>query len=113
MCAMVSYRSGTCDKRKNASPVRFRVEPERAWTAVVLNRWRRLCPCCFDVEAEKQARYSFVDLDRMSQHDPEVVGGAAIPSGYEALTRGDAPGGKRTLDPLSPSTNIFRMEPPW
>jgi len=37
---------------------------------VVLNRWRRLCPGCFDVEAEKAGvRYSFVDLDGMSWSD--------------------------------------------
>jgi hypothetical protein len=37
---------------------------------VVLNRWRRLCPGCFDVEAEKAGvRYSFVDLDGVSWSD--------------------------------------------
>jgi hypothetical protein len=36
------------------------VEPEGAWKAVVLNRRRRLCAGCFDVEAEKAGvRYSF------------------------------------------------------
>ena len=67
---MVTFRTDTCDKCKNASPVSFRTEPEAAWKTVVLNRWRRLCPGCFDVEAEKAGvRYSFVDLDGMSWSD--------------------------------------------
>jgi hypothetical protein len=39
---MVTIRSDTCDKCKNASPVTFRTEPEAAWKTVVLNRWRGL-----------------------------------------------------------------------
>jgi hypothetical protein len=67
---MVTYRADTCDKCKNASPVSFRVEPEEAWKIVVLNRWRQLCPGCFDIEAEKASvRYSFADLDGMSWSD--------------------------------------------
>jgi hypothetical protein len=67
---MVTSRSDTCDKCKNASPVSYRVEPEAAWTTVVLNRWRRLCPGCFDVKAEKAGvGYSFKDLDGMSWSD--------------------------------------------
>ena len=32
---------------------------------MVLNRWRKLCPSCFDIEAEKAGvRYSFVDERR-------------------------------------------------
>ena len=51
----------------------FRVEPEEAWKTVVLNRWRRLCPGCFDIEAEKAGvRYSFVDLDGMSWSERPV-----------------------------------------
>src|SRR5262245_43384961 len=71
--SMITFRSDTCDKRKNASPVSFRVEPEEAWRAVALNRWRRLCPGCFDVEAEKAGiRYSFKDLDGVSWSDRPV-----------------------------------------
>ena len=67
---MITFRSDTCDKCKNANPVSYRGEPEEAWEAVVLNRWRRLCPGCFDFEAEKAGvRYSFVDLDGMSWSD--------------------------------------------
>jgi hypothetical protein len=67
---MVTIRSDTCDKCKNASPISYRVEPETAWKYVVINRWRRLRPGCFDVEAEKAGiRYRFVDLDGMSWSD--------------------------------------------
>ncbi|HEY7551223.1 MAG TPA: hypothetical protein VH913_17120 [Hyphomicrobiaceae bacterium] len=67
---MVTFRAETCDKCKNANPVSYRVEPEEASRTVVLNRWRRLCPGCFDVEAEKAGvRYSFKDLDGMSWSD--------------------------------------------
>jgi hypothetical protein len=55
MAPLVTYRADTCDKCKNANPVIYRVEPEEAWRLVVLNRWRRLCADCFDVEAEKRA----------------------------------------------------------
>jgi hypothetical protein len=44
--AMVTFRADTCDKCKSANPISYRVEPEEAWKAVVLNRWRRLCPRC-------------------------------------------------------------------
>jgi hypothetical protein len=68
--AMVTFRADTCDKCKNASPVSFRTGPEAAWKTVALNRWRRLCPGCFDAKAEKAGvRYSFVDLDGMSCSD--------------------------------------------
>jgi hypothetical protein len=67
---MVTFRTETCDKCKNANPVSFTVEPEDAWKMVVLNRWRRLCPGCFDVEAEKAGvRYSFANLDGVSWSD--------------------------------------------
>jgi hypothetical protein len=68
---MVTFRSDTCDKWKNASPVSYRVEPEEAWRAVVLNRWRRLCPGCFDIEAEK-AGIRYADLDGVSWSDRPV-----------------------------------------
>lgn len=70
MGAMVTFRTETCDKCKNANPVSFTVKPEDAWKAVVLNRWRKLCPGCFDVEAEKaRIRYSFANLEGVSWSD--------------------------------------------
>jgi len=67
---MVTFRADACDKCKNANPVSYRVEPEDASKLVVLNRWRKLCPGCFDVEAEKAGvRNRFADLDGMSWSD--------------------------------------------
>ena len=44
----------------------FKVEPEEAWRAVVLNRWRNVCPSCFDGEAERAGiRYRFVNVRAM------------------------------------------------
>jgi len=50
--AMVTLRSDTCDKCKRANPIDYRVEPGDAWKLVVLNRWKKLCPSCFDQLAE-------------------------------------------------------------
>jgi hypothetical protein len=41
-----------CDKCKRVSPVDFQVEPEETWRAVVLNRWRKLCPCFDQLAAQ-------------------------------------------------------------
>jgi hypothetical protein len=56
----------------NLRPVQEREprEPEEAWKTVVLNLWRRLCPGCFAIGAEKAGvRYSFADRDGMSWSD--------------------------------------------
>ena len=46
------------------------VEPEAAWKTVVLNRWRILCPSCFDAAAERAGvRYSFTELEGQSWSD--------------------------------------------
>jgi hypothetical protein len=48
---------------ESGRPVSFAVEPEEAWRTVVLNSWKRLCPSCFDAEAERAGvRYSFANL---------------------------------------------------
>jgi hypothetical protein len=63
---MVTSHADYCDKCRRNSPVSFTVEPEEAWRTVVLNRWKRLCPSCFDTEAEKAGvRYSFATLEGM------------------------------------------------
>lgn len=60
----------TCDLCKRRNVIEYRVEPEKARTTVVLNRWRNLCPSCFDIEAEKaHVRYSFTDLEGQSWSD--------------------------------------------
>jgi hypothetical protein len=54
-----------------SQPVSF--EPEEAWRTGVLNRWRKICPSCFDIEAEKAGvRYTFTDVEAMSWSDRPV-----------------------------------------
>lgn len=61
---------GKCGRRMN---IAYRV-PEEAWRTVVLNRWRVLCPQCFDLEAEKaRVAYSFEDLEGLSWSDRTPV----------------------------------------
>ena len=60
----------TCDLCRRRNVVEYRVEPEEAWKVVVLNRWRNLCPSCFDVEAEKASvHYGFTGLEAQSWSD--------------------------------------------
>jgi hypothetical protein len=67
---MVTSDPTACSKCGRRNPISYRVEPEEAWRTVVLNRWRIVCPSCFDAEAEKAGvLYSFVDLDGMSWSD--------------------------------------------
>jgi hypothetical protein len=64
------FQDDVCAKCRRRNPVRFAVTPEEAYRAVVLNRWRIICPSCFDAEAEKAGvRYSFADLDGVSWSD--------------------------------------------
>lgn len=59
-----------CQKCNRRNVVTFTVEPEEAWRTVVLNRWRVICPSCFDQEAERAGvRYSFANLEGMSWSD--------------------------------------------
>jgi hypothetical protein len=70
---MVTIHANTCDKCKRVNPIDFRVEPEDAWKIVVLNRWRRLCPSCFDVLAEQAGvAYRFDALEATSWSDRPV-----------------------------------------
>jgi hypothetical protein len=64
---MVTTHHDACSKCARRNPISYRVEPEEAWKTVVLNRWRILCPSCFDAEAEKAGvRYSFTELEGQS-----------------------------------------------
>jgi hypothetical protein len=57
----------TCSKCQRRKVVSYRVEPEEAWRTVVLNRWRILCACCFDVEAEKAGvKFTFTAVEAQS-----------------------------------------------
>lgn len=59
-----------CGKCGRPVVVSFQVEPETAWKTVVLNRWRTMCPSCFDIEAHKsKVRYSFKHMEGMSWSD--------------------------------------------
>lgn len=59
-----------CDVCRRRSVVAYRVEPEEAWKTVVLNRWRNVCPSCFDAEAERAGvRFSFANLEGQSWSD--------------------------------------------
>jgi hypothetical protein len=61
---------GMSDRCRRRNPITFQVEPELALRVVVLNRWRNICPSCFDEEAQKaRVSYRFVDLDGMSWSD--------------------------------------------
>ena len=59
-----------CGKCGRRNVINYTVEPEAAYTTVVLNRWRNICPACFDAEAEKAGvRYSFANLEGVSWSD--------------------------------------------
>lgn len=59
-----------CDKCHRRNVVSFQVEPKEAWRTVVLNRWRTICPSCFDAEAERAGvRYRFVAVGAISSSD--------------------------------------------
>ena len=63
----MAWTGETCGKCKRRNNVRFSVVPEEAWRTVVLDRWRVLCPTCFDLEAEAAGvAYTFEGLEGMS-----------------------------------------------
>ena len=68
--AAMNWTGETCGKCKRRHNIRFTVDPEEAWRTVVLNRWKVLCPACFDLEAEAAGvDYSFKELEGMSWSD--------------------------------------------
>ena len=49
---------------------RFPCPAAEAWRKAALNRWRTICPSCFDAEAERAGvRYQFEDVGAMSWSD--------------------------------------------
>jgi len=59
-----------CDKCRRRNVVSFHVDPSEAWRTVVLNRWKSICPSCFDAEAQRAGiRYGFVALRAVSWSD--------------------------------------------
>jgi len=70
---VVTVHTNNCDKCKRANPIDYRIVPEEAWKIVVLNRWKKLCPLCFDQLAEMaRVKYSFVDVEATSRSDRPV-----------------------------------------
>lgn len=71
---MVSFHTNYCDKCRRVNPIGFTVEPEEAWKTVVLNRWKKLCPSCFDALAEQAGiRYRFASLEAQSWSERPVA----------------------------------------
>jgi hypothetical protein len=58
-----------CEKCRRRNVVSFQVEPAEAWRTVVLNRWKSICPSCFDAEAEAGVCYHFADVQATSWSD--------------------------------------------
>ena len=57
-----------CEKCGRRHLVTYTVEPKQAWRLVVQDRWRALCPSCFDGAAERAGvRYQFVNVRAMSE----------------------------------------------
>jgi hypothetical protein len=45
----------------------FQVEPKEAWRTVMCDRWKSICPSCFDAEAElTRVRYQFIGTRAVS-----------------------------------------------
>ena len=60
---VMAWDGDNCSKCKQRICVTYQVEPAEAWKNVVLNRWRLLCPACFDIEAERAGvQYEFASL---------------------------------------------------
>jgi len=50
-----------CEKCGRRNLVTYQVEPKDAWQAVVRDRWKSICPSCFEAEAELMGvRYHFI-----------------------------------------------------
>jgi len=50
-----------CEKCGRRNLVTYQVEPKEAWQAVVRDRWKSICPSCFDAEAELTGvHYQFI-----------------------------------------------------
>lgn len=64
---MVTFTGPTCDRCKRRDVTTFSVNPPEAYNTVILNRWRTICPSCFDEEAERgRITYTFKDLEAQS-----------------------------------------------
>ena len=65
---MVTFHGFTCDRCKRNNPIAFDVEPPEAWRTV--NRWKKLCPSCFDMLAEQAGvAYTFANITGQSWNE--------------------------------------------
>ena len=93
---MVTSHTNTCDRCKRVNPIAFGIEPPEAWRSVVLNRWKKPCPSCFDTLAEQAGlAYRFVDLEDQSWS--EIPRHAAAGKEDDAPRSVDAPHSLWTL----------------
>jgi hypothetical protein len=52
-----------CSRCKRRNPITYQVSPGEAWDIVVSDRWRTLCPSCFDELAEMaRVKFRFVGV---------------------------------------------------
>jgi hypothetical protein len=59
-----------CDKCGRRNLVIFQVEPKEACRTVVRDRWKSICPSCFDAEAElARVRFQFIGTRAVSWSD--------------------------------------------
>jgi hypothetical protein len=60
----------TCEKCGRRNLVIFQVGPKEAWRTVMRDRWKSICPSCFDAEAElTRVRYQFIGTRAVSWSD--------------------------------------------
>jgi hypothetical protein len=63
--------TSSCEKCGRRNLVTYRVGPKEAWGVVVRNRWKSVCPSCFDSEAEiAGVRYQFIGTRATSWSNP-------------------------------------------
>jgi len=61
----------TCEKCGRRNLATYQVEPKDAWQAIVRDRWKSICPSCFDTEAElTDVRYEFIWYARPGRTSP-------------------------------------------
>jgi hypothetical protein len=58
---ILAMTTSLCEKCGRRNLIIFQVEPKDAWQKVVRNRWKSICPSCFDAEAELNGvRFQFL-----------------------------------------------------
>jgi hypothetical protein len=97
-----------CDKCRRRNVVSFQVEPAEAWRTVVLNRWKSICPPCFDAEAERAGvRYHFAGVQATSWKPAggnrlKASGDFTAVKGMRVIVKTDKVGGQSFQARLAP-----------